>query len=180
MPNWVINDLSIDGPPESVKRLLEKGFGSQPPRKISELEKEFRSLEEEDNEPYPMNLHLLVPLPSEVYNFTYAGEEEEKNGVKVPLTQYDAEVNYWGCKWGISELSKTQEELLADSEWGIVCVRFQTAWSPPIKAFESISRDFPDLSFHLIYRDEFLNFSGDSCFTNGKVETYKNIRTKVD
>ena len=63
---------------------------------------------------------------------------------------YDWEINNWGTKWGNCEIFSFEED----------CVKFDSAWSPPIKWIENISNQYPELDFRLSYIEPGMCFCG--------------------
>jgi hypothetical protein len=76
MPNWCNNELHVVGSEGDVAKFREKAVGHSPwPEGQTE------------EEPSPLNLHSLVPIPGDVLAAGYAAGQawEEAN---------------WGCHWG--------------------------------------------------------------------------------
>lgn len=73
-------------------------------------------------------------------------------------------LNAWGTKWdlGESEQHQAARELLENG-----ATFFDTAWSPPIKAIEALSRKFPAVSFQLDYCELGMFFAGTATFQDG-------------
>jgi hypothetical protein len=58
---------------------------------------------------------------------------------------YEFCVQEWGTKWDIGYDSSLGDHLTADSARGMVTVQFDSAWSPPISAYEKLA----DLGFSI-------------------------------
>lgn len=71
-------------------------------------------------------------------------DNEKKYGFK---NWYQWSIANWGTKWDLNVISFLEKNnkiyIIADS-----------AWSPPIEAFEKISEDFPNLIFNIKYKEE--------------------------
>ena len=76
MPNWCNNELHVVGPEVDVAKFREKAVGHSPWPE-----------DQTEEEPSPLNLHSLVPIPGDVLAAGYAAGQawEEAN---------------WGCHWG--------------------------------------------------------------------------------
>ena len=61
---------------------------------------------------------------------------------------YDWQNDRWGCKWGASEVKRH----ICSPD----CVRYdyETPWSPPSILFETVSEQYPELTFHFECNDE--------------------------
>lgn len=96
------------------------------------------------------SLHALYPLP----------EEEEENW-------YEWQTHNWGTKWDINkdDLSINKE---LDAEH--VAYTFTSAWSPPVAWLEKVYKDFPELSFALLYEESGEGYAGIMTCINGESE----------
>lgn len=78
----------------------------------------------------------------------------------------DLEAYYsaWGTKWDMDENDQRQiaNDLL---ESGEAC--FDTAWSPPLRAIEALSKMFACVCFRLHYCELGMFFAGTAVFVNG-------------
>lgn len=78
---------------------------------------------------------------------------------------YDWRVNNWGTKWDLNDVN-------IEDQGECFTVNFETAWGPPLEAFEKISKDFPSLSFELSYQEPGMDFCGKATYENGIDENY--------
>ena len=81
---------------------------------------------------------------------------------------YEWQCENWGTKWDISDPVIGSE----DSEF--TCY-FSTAWSPPVAAFEEISKRFPNATFELCYEEQGCDFTGAARFKSGVVEEFDGL-----
>ncbi len=106
-----------------------------------DLEKLLRDADngEEGN----FSLEKLVPIPKELSE-----------------DWYNWRVSNWGTKWDIGkvDIEKSDEHM---------SFNFETAWAPPIEAFNTISKNYPNLSFELTYEEPGMDFCGKAEFQNG-------------
>jgi len=93
---------------------------------------------------------------------------------------YDWQCNNWGTKWDCYDVS---EEWLRygnpndDMQENIQC-HYQTAWSPATAALQSISEQFPELSFYHAFADEGGGFLGYESIQDGEV--LENVEVEWD
>jgi hypothetical protein len=151
MPNWCQNNLSIYGKKEDMMKFIEV---------ISINEDEYALLEK------------LYPTPEELLigNVSMSPDEqqlknEEKFGYK---SWYDWRIDKWGTKWTESELQIGQELTHYDSGNSAIAFNFESAWSPPVEAFDKISMDYPNLLFCLYYEEPGMCFCGKNVWVNGE------------
>ena len=99
--------------------------------------------DKEKNEETCLSLEKLCPRP----------KSEEKNW-------YDWNCDNWGTKWDVdaSLLNSSDNELNYS---------FDSAWSPPVEAFEKISKYFPSLTFFLEFEELGMGFAGNASITDG-------------
>lgn len=127
------------------------------------------------------NLLSVVGSDEQVAQFVEIIQSEGEDDLLqrfVPLPNENLEdwygwrIQNWGTKWDIpiSDLYPPDdpEEYFCHVP-GITSVvyRFDTAWSPPIAAIETISQQYPDCLFMLVYDEPGMDFYGESIFQNG-------------
>ena len=84
-------------------------------------------------------------------------ENVAKTGFK---SWYDWSYTNWGTKWNAYEQEKS----------GSNCIRFWTAWAPPIPVIKALSEKFPDVDFELEYVNEDISQQvGSQTFRHGTV-----------
>jgi hypothetical protein len=166
MPNWVYNGLTIEGNPDSVKKLMEQ------------MNKPFVKLHDNWNPNTKQMEVKQVTYPNPVfafhniYNHTQAGisdlEYLKQPDYYRPLEEamkfngndwYNFNVREWGTKWDVGVHSDdtnpdTYMEETANGENYVVYYNFQTAWSRPMPALIKLSSQYPDLLFTLVYQEE--------------------------
>jgi hypothetical protein len=166
MPNWVYNGLTIEGNPDSVKKLM------------TQMNKPFVKLHDNWNtETHQMEVkQTTYPNPvfafHNIYNHTQAGisdlEYLKQPDHSLPLEEalkfegkhwYDFNVREWGTKWDVAVHSEdkypdTNMEDTANGENHVVHYNFNTAWSRPMPALQKLSAQYPDLLFTLSYEEE--------------------------
>ena len=165
MPNWCQNVLTLTHEnPEAIKR-AEAAF----------VEGKF--------------LNEFIPVPEELTNpdtTTHSGDDPEKyDKLREQLLDkygynswYDSCITEWGTKWDVGEshgINEVSENSLS--------VYFDSAWSPPIAAYEKLS-DLIGFKVEAYYCEEGVGFCG-KWTTEGAEEEYeipstsKEIREKI-
>jgi hypothetical protein len=91
-----------------------------------------------------LSLNKLVPIPK--------GKEDQ---------WYDWNITNWGTKWDIE--AGADRISPSHAHFG-----FNSAWAPPIDAFDKISKMFPKLSFELTYDEPGMCFEGDILWKKGE------------
>jgi len=157
MPNWCYNTLTITGSSEKLKEFSAKAYGHDQSYTKGPID-----AEEKDKN--LLSLHRLYPVPKEVLEAGY----NAPTGVK-PLEYFNEAYGYgwealnWGCKWGACDVER---ETLSERT---LEYNFSTPWAPPIKAFEHISRKWPELHFELEYEELGNEFEGKAIFKGGLI-----------
>ena len=151
MPNWCSNNLSVYGKKEDMQKFME-------------------AITKEDGE-YSL-LENLYPTPEElnIGNVSFTVDEQqqanfEKFGYK---SWYDWRIDKWGTKWPESELHLGQNYTENADGTSVIAFNFESAWSPPIEAFDKISKDYPNLLFCLYYEEPGMCFCGNNVWAKGK------------
>jgi hypothetical protein len=75
---------------------------------------------------------------------------------------WEAQTTAWDTKWDvpINELDITEHN-------GVVGMTFNTAWSPPLSWMNTMSRDWPSLTFNLAFEEGGMCFMGYSIMRDG-------------
>ena len=73
----------------------------------------------------------------------------------------------WGTKWDLAESEHCQ---VADELQETGSASFDTAWSPPLKAIGALSRQFPEVSFQLLYCELGMGYAGIARFQKGECQ----------
>ncbi len=162
MPNWVYNGLTVEGKPESVKKMMEQ------------LNTPFVRVHDQWNVKTQQMEKQQVTYPNPVFAFwniikpTNMEAYDGPQPTDIPLAEigkfssdhwYDWNVRNWGTKWDVAVSSTetypdTTVEDTANGENHVVHYNFQTAWSRPMGALIKLSEQYPDLLFTLSYEEE--------------------------
>ena len=182
MPNWCQNRLVVRGDEQRVKE-FDQAFRGRPALfPPQEFELQGRTMEDvaaeqkkkwEATEPsYCFN--ALYPVPEEVLKVGYSADRKSgKTMDELMRDLFDPEkwvdgyswcVSHYGTKWDIFG-----NVHYAEVEDGLAEYDFDTAWSPPCPWLEKVSRDWPDLSFELVYYEGGIGFAGWFVCEDGEV-----------
>ena len=180
MPNWCYNSLTIEGSAEdisAIKTQLNQPFQ----RQHDQWNPETRQMELQDvlyPNPVFAFWNIIKPTDLETYNLQ---KDPKHNDSIIDFkgdNWYDWNVRNWGSKWDVA-VSHNEEypETELVEEWSDRLIyRFNTAWSPPLPAIETLSTQYPNCLFTLSYEEE-TGWGGEINFKNGEqeiVEDYEN------
>ena len=155
MPNWCNNNISITGP-NSVIDKIEK------------------IVKEDDSHKENGLLNFFHPMPKELDGTTAPSSSADK---PQPMVEgfdnwYDWRVENWGTKWELCEFYGVDRQYHSEQNEGesTITFGFDSAWSPPINAYEQFLRDNEDCSLKAWYYEGGCDFMGewdngqDDCF----------------
>ena len=142
MPNWCENTLTIIGRGEEGKRQYSL----------------FKGRAEgvtEDDKVDVLCFDNFIPAPE---------------NPKIGVTEW--QYRNWGTKWGANN-AEIQDDWEGQKDKGMDCeymisYRFDTAWSPPLKFVQKVSKQYPDLKFEIEYWEPNMCFQGSVTYRNGK------------
>ena len=151
MPNWVFNQLTIEGSEEDIAKVK------------AQLNKPFTAQLSEDKEPTlysnPVIAFWNIIAPPEDKIEEYFGVHGYADGEKQGDTEYNW-YNFnrtkWGTKWdiGVADGVKYSETELLEESNTELNYKFNTAWAPPTSAIEELSRQYPEVTIILSYEEE--------------------------
>ena len=148
MPNWCNNSINIQGSTETIKTLWD------------EANKEDSGL-----------LNAMKPMPKELEDTTSPTPQEGQAGYKGPQPKVDGHDNWyswrnenWGTKWDIDpteglEFTDNGDGTAQISGW------FESAWAPPIQAYDTFLDDMDGCSLTADYHEPGMDFAG--IYTDG-------------
>ncbi len=204
MPNWCVNELTISGPTEEIKRFLD-GLKREDDR-YHLIESCFpipQELIEMDSpahhdigydvffNPDPEGYLWVLKLPeikkhgieTREQLMDYLKKEHPKCyekglGVNENLLKYGYKNRYWWCveNWGTKWADSNTT--LAKQEPTCLVFGYNTAWSPAMEAFNYIASLFPKLVFRIEFGDELCTFRGYAQWKCGTLTDYD--RKEVD
>jgi len=161
MPNWVYNGLTIEGNPESVKKMMEQL--NQPYARVHDQWNVKTQQMEKQQVTYPNPIFSFWNIVKPTDMATYELQKDPNHDDSIidfkGNNWYDWNVRNWGTKWDVAVHSNetypdTTVEDTANGENHVVHYNFNTAWSRPMSALINLSSQYPDLLFTLSYEEE--------------------------
>jgi hypothetical protein len=122
MPNWVYNNIHIEGDKKKVTDLLAL------------LAKPYK---EHDNG--EMNFFNLIAPPDEHWDAYNCGNVSFEDKGRNPYNWYDWNGRNWGTKWNACGDGGVEEHILPDGTLHAY-ISFDTAWSPPRPVIEALAK----------------------------------------
>ena len=162
MPNWCNNTVLINGPTDKINKIKKaiEGAGF---------------------------LNYLNPMPEVLKNTTADGSKREDLIKQTGHSDwYGWCTDNWGTKWEVSaDWSDPVVEDMGDGEsqlnWG-----FDSAWSPPIGAYETFLHKNDDVSIYATYYEPGCDFMGvwdsgdDRCYQVGDYDSQDDFWNTAD
>lgn len=149
MPNWVFNDLHIEGSAEDLQKVKAQ-LNAPYIRKNSEEKVVYSN-------PVISFLNIVRPPLDKMdeYEGVHGYKDGEKQG-ETPFNWYNFNNREWGTKWDIavSDEEKYSDTRLCSESETKLHYYFQTAWSPPLAVIEALSLQHPELEITLRYEEE--------------------------
>jgi len=144
MPNWCNNNITITGP-NSVIDKIEKIVG-------------------EENSKDGL-LNFFKPMPKELDGTTApsSSADEPQPMVDGFDNWYDWRCENWGTKWEVSEFYGVDRQYLTETSEGesTISFAFDSAWAPPIHAYENFIEQNSDCSLKAWYYEPGCDFMGE-------------------
>ena len=156
MPNWCNNNITIRGPKAKLDKILEAS-------------KEQGLLDH------------FMPMPTELKETTADGSTRPELEKKYGFSDwYGWANNNWGTKWNVMKADFYDEdpkvELTADENYeASLSFVFDTAWAPPLGAYENYLAENEDVTIKAHYFEGGMDFMGvwedydDDCYTISEV-----------
>lgn len=176
MPNWVYNGLTIEGSPDSVKKLMEQM--NTPFVRVHDNWDIATQQMQKQQVTYPNPVfafwNIIKPTNMEAYDGPQPKTEDFAQAMRFESDHwYDWNVRNWGTKWDVAVSSvdthpDTYMEETVNGENHVVYYNFETAWSRPMSALLNLSSQYPDLLFTLVYEEE-TGWGGECELLRGKV-----------
>lgn len=199
MPNWVYNDVTIQGPKDQVdgiKDRLNSAFVMIHDNWNTDTQ-EMEIIETNYSNPVFAfhNIHnhrqdgisdadyVKQPLRSDLPSSDPNWWADTMKLASVDNSWYSWNNRNWGTKWDVAVADENQypdTELLehmsnGEDQW--VVYKFQTAWAPPMTAIEKLSALVPNCVVTLSYEEE-QGWGGEAEFVNGKMTAHSEYDSK--
>ena len=135
MPNWCNNTITIKGQTETISKLWEEATA------------EDGGL-----------LSAMVPPPENMFHGNLGEKERKECAEKGIPNWYDWQVSNWGTKWDVS----TEGLEFIDNKDGTAEITgwFDSAWSPPIDAYNTFCEDMDGVYLEAFYDEPGMCFVG--------------------
>ena len=170
MPNWCMNELTVTGPTEEIKRFVYSNLGL-PAHYPPVYSKDGKVIIDSPvaTTPY-FCFNAQVPTPKEVLEIGYDGHDKISrfnqkyayHGHTIfPIDGYHWNIANWGTKWDIYSDKITPKDMGWQAGAEKIFLGFDTAWSPPTAWLKAIAELFPIFSFKLHYEEPGCYFAGD-------------------
>lgn len=174
MPNWVFNGLTVEGNPESVKKMMDQ-LNEPFVRVHDNWSTETHQMEKQQvTYPNPVFAFWNIVKPTNLDTY----DSQPAHTPELPITfegddWYNWNVRNWGTKWDVAvssdnEYPDTTVEDTVNGENHVVHYNFNTAWSRPMPALLNLSEQYPDLLFTLSYEEE-TGWGGECELLRGKI-----------
>ena len=156
MPNWCDNQVTITGP-NSVIDKIEKIV----------KEEENIDLSSKEKGETPGLLQFFHPMPEELMETEKSSDDKKMK--KQPVVGgfnnwYDWRVQNWATKWDVDIYEgsiQEQEELFGPDDGDKrVTFGFDSAWAPPLGAYEHYISNNSDMSIRAVYYEPGCDFMG--------------------
>jgi len=161
MPNWCNNNISITGPNSVIDKI----------EKITKEEDNKNGL-----------LQFFNPMPKELEGTTSPSSSADKPQPMIDGFDcwYDWRVENWGTKWEVCEFYGVDRQYHSENNEGesTITFGFDSAWAPPINAYEQFLRDNSDCSLKAWYYEGGCDFMGE--WDNGQDDCYQPSDYKSD
>jgi len=151
MPNWCECSLRIYGNEKEIKKF----------KKGAKKGKQAVSLEKLYPEPDYTKVKVKSTFPDLNKKFG-----NNKKYVDQKDAWWDWRIQNWGTKWDLCDV------VIVDDLGSEITFEFDTAWSPPVDAFKTISKKYPKLVFVLNYYEPGMGFEGFAKIVNGDVNDH--------
>ena len=160
MPNWCNNNVTITGP----NKIIDK---------IDKIVKNEKYEKPEDG-----LLEYFYPMPAELRDTTADGTKRKKLQKKYGFDDwYSWAVENWSTKWDIHEFHGVDRNYINDDE-SEISFGFESAWAPPIGAYEKFIDDNSNCSIKATYYEGGCDFMGE--WYDGQDDCYRVSDFKSD
>jgi hypothetical protein len=184
MPNWVFNGLTIEGPKESVTKLVEQMNTPFVDYIEPNGDLAFGVKQTKYSNPIFSFRNIIAPTDLEAYKGQPARTDVDINDpewwaktqelAKTDNSWYNWNIRNWGTKWDVAVPNESlnsdtyMEGPVENGENLAVYYNFNTAWGVPEAALTNLSSQYPDLLFTLSYEEE-TGWGGEAEFLRGKI-----------
>lgn len=151
MPNWVFNELQIEGEESAVREIKER-LARPLPKFVN------------DGEETPFSFWNVIAPPEDKwdeYQTTHGFVDGKETG-NTPYNWYNWNRKMWGCKWDVSEVS-------FEDDGDFLTYHFDTPWSPPAEMLLHLVEQNPNIKATLHWKEE-QGFGSTLTVKNGRIK----------
>jgi hypothetical protein len=134
MPNWCNNTITISGPKAKIKAVWDQA-----------------------NQQDGGLLSAMSPPPENMFKGSLGQKEQQECLEQGIPNWYDWQSSNWGTKWDVSTEGL---EYVEDGETATITGWFDSAWAPPIGAYDTFTAANPDCSVDALYEEGGMDFAG--------------------
>lgn len=168
MPNWVDNDLIVEGPRaklDEFKQAVSDGDEALVADKIIPYPRVLTLLDKLNTFTERQQPEIPDELKEEYSSLLLQGALEGYDVKRDGYNQggYEWCIANWGTKWGFCESH------IVDEDNSSISYQFDTAWSPPAPLIVKMGEMFPELKFELRYYEASMCFQGCLRVESGQV-----------
>jgi hypothetical protein len=168
MPNWVYNNLTIEGNESDIAKL--KAQMNTPFVDYIEAIGDLNYVVKEIKYSNPVFSFRNIIAPTDLE--AYRAQPSVKVGEKIINNEnswYNWNIRNWGVKWDVaaSDDDKYPETELYDEGDTSLSYRFNTAWGVAEQAIKTLTTQYPNLEFILSFEEEG-GWGGEWVFENGE------------
>lgn len=144
MPNWVFNNLHLEGSAEDLQKVK------------AQLNAPYTRGSETFSNPVISFWNIVRPPEDKIEEYEGVhGFADGKRQGDSPFNWYNFNNREWGTKWDVAVYDNAKySETQLNEEEGHLHYSFQTAWSPPLAVIEALSLQHPELEITLNYEEE--------------------------
>ena len=137
MPNWCNNTITISGPKAKIKAVWDQA-----------------------NQQDGGLLSAMSPPPENMFKGSLGQKEQQECLEQGIPNWYDWQSSNWGTKWDVSTEGL---EYVEDGETATITGWFDSAWAPPVGAYETFSEANDDVTIDAWYEEGGMDFAGHWC-----------------
>ncbi len=139
MPNWVTNTLTITASPEVIAQMKAQLSAPFEQTHYNFIKDTTETVKVE--QPFSF-WNIIKPTNLDAY---HDAKDKPQEG---PDHWYSWNLRNWGTKWDVRDVTMYEKN---DTE---LSFGFDTAWSPPVTAIETLAEQYPSATLKLDYTEE--------------------------
>lgn len=184
MPNWCGNKLTVSGPADKVKELVE--FVGQTTDRHQDRDAELLNFDrvvpypkifkEQDEKVKDFDKRHYCEFMDHGSRYKYLRDK----GLVAPKDGFNSGgyewcCDNWGTKWNADSVERQYN--VGDT---VASFWFSTAWSAPLPIVQELGEKFPELRLEINYGEPMMNFKGVGIMENGEVVYFEETEYSED